>query len=470
MLGATRRPGATLVGPRPPSHGSTAERAPTRPVGTHATAMDAAAALPALPRGHTPNTRWLAPTWDELRASGTIDGLPPRPPGWLPAGPTEYGLVRQDDAALTRAIHGGVLTGGRLNAVLGFAEGPLARRLKVPGSTGGAPGAARIAALLHIAQPLWAPADGLPGPRHTPSSFGRGGERKGGRRRGVGVSGGPRGPANATPSAVAAAGPNAVALAWGSRHEPAALDALAAALAPAGSRLQEVGLLWVRADQLATLGLPADLPLPPLGASPDALVHHTAPAPTVDAALRKEREEGGGDSDGGQAGSDGPAARAPPPTTQTSSPSTWTEVVEIKSVCPFKEAPVRGRGRRVYEVRDPGPHTALPARAVAQLQLEMLAAGAGSGLMVSSSATRGARVWRLARDDEFLRRALADVVSPAYVAHVLYAMPVIPGAHAGGWDAVAGLAEAALGLARGAEEVGLVPPRGEPDAGRAFLD
>ena len=193
MLGATRRPGATLVGPRPPSHGSTAERAPTRPVGTHATAMDAAAALPALPRGHTPNTRWLAPTWDELRASGTIDGLPPRPPGWLPAGPTEYGLVRQDDAALTRAIHGGVLTGGRLNAVLGFAEGPLARRLKVPGSTGGAPGAARIAALLHIAQPLWAPADGLPGPRHTPSSFGRGGERKGGRRRGVGVSGGPRG-------------------------------------------------------------------------------------------------------------------------------------------------------------------------------------------------------------------------------------------------------------------------------------
>lgn len=94
------------------------------------------------------------------------------------------------------------------------------------------------------------------------------------------------------------------------------------------------------------------------------------------------------------------------------------QVIEIKNVCPFREAPTSAhnhRGRNGYHkpggyiVADPGPPAAFPPQHVPQLQLEMLAAGCGSGLLAVQSATRGVAVWRLYRDDSYIAELLRQV-------------------------------------------------------------
>ena len=112
-------------------------------------------------------------------------------------------------------------------------------------------------------------------------------------------------------------------------------------------------------------------PLPPLGASPDGLI------------LR---------SDG------------------------TVEVLEVKCVSPFVAAAAAGsRGSGALEVRDVGPAEAVGPWLVPQLQLEMLAVGAEctSATLVSLSATRGATLFHVARDDsyiEWMLRILAAFV------------------------------------------------------------
>lgn len=122
---------------------------------------------------------------------------------------------------------------------------------------------------------------------------------------------------------------------------------------------------------------PWDGPLPPLGASPDGVAQWRAGDPW-----------------------------AP-------SPSGGAEVIEIKNVCPFRDAHPPGRGRgggsARFVVSDRGPPPCFPAQHVAQLQLEMLSAGCRSGLLAARSATRGTAVWRMQRDDEYLAELLRQV-------------------------------------------------------------
>jgi len=90
-------------------------------------------------------------------------------------------------------------------------------------------------------------------------------------------------------------------------------------------------------------------------------------------------------------------------------------VVEVKNSSPFRRAPDRP-GRFVVFDRD--PYDTPPAYHMPQLQMEMLAAGTQAGLLAMQSATRGVRVFRIERDDKYIRAMLA-LVSEFYVTYVL---------------------------------------------------
>ena len=75
------------------------------------------------------------------------------------------------------------------------------------------------------------------------------------------------------------------------------------------------------------------------------------------------------------------------------------EAVEVKCVCPFRAA---GGGR--IRVHDQGPKRArqFPCEHVPQVQCEMLCTGTQSCIYISMSATRGASIFRIHRDDAYL--------------------------------------------------------------------
>jgi hypothetical protein len=176
--------------------------------------------------------------------------------------------------------------------------------------------------------------------------------------------------------------------------------------------------------------------------------------------------------------------------------TTVQEVVEVKNVCPFREAafnPSAGGGKRRgaapsrrYALSDAGPHASLPAAHVPQLQLHMACSGTRSALLVVESATKGMAVWRMARDEAYLGAMLALLASfnarfgAGEGARVLLASasggaePLFP---ASGGDGGAATAHAAFlrrnaALARGAVMLDFIAaPCRPPDAdARPFLD
>ncbi|KAL0048901.1 hypothetical protein WJX82_001954 [Trebouxia sp. C0006] len=62
-----------------------------------------------------------------------------------------------------------------------------------------------------------------------------------------------------------------------------------------------------------------------------------------------------------------------------------------------REVASHGKAKRLYRLSDPGPYSRVPCHFVPQLQMEMLASGANSALVVSRSATKGVRVFRMQR-------------------------------------------------------------------------
>lgn len=93
------------------------------------------------------------------------------------------------------------------------------------------------------------------------------------------------------------------------------------------------------------------------------------------------------------------------------------EVVEVKNHSPFDVVTrkgvaggLKGRGAR-WVVSDSGPRRRVPIQYVAQLQIQMLAAGLTSALFVSRSSTLGTNVFRMWRDDEFCRLMVRCLVS-----------------------------------------------------------
>ena len=514
-------------------------------------------------RGSVPNTRWPVATltWEELRsnsgamASSSLSSLststpfvalPPRPTSSSSSSssplPVDPARVRQDDAALTSLLHRGVLTGGRVNAILGLADGGAgAARVGAPrGSRGGGGGSnnskgrrrrastpqrldPHSAAIEHLRQPRWDFAkEGLASPALAEEEEARQKSETTRKKK-------------RTPEEVARGGIVSVRMAWGNAAEAAALRSLARALrerreeheelfrglpkdpGPVSSSvaLEEVGMLLVSDEALAELlggggggGRSSNLeslPLPPLAASPDALIRHCTSSGSGTSGSSSSSSEGSSSSSGSAEEQKGNKRE-----------TSWLEPVEVKCVCPFRlvgrNSARRSGGRAFddggdnnnntnnnntghgnnngnttnnnnnsnpfarFELRDPGPRPLPPASAMPQLQLQMLACNSRSALLVSHSATRGGRVWRVARDDGFLRRLL-EVASRAFERHVVAgeepsssssSSSSSPGQHAAGVEAVLRLADAAVAIAASAKEVALLPAM-EVDLSRAFL-
>lgn len=96
------------------------------------------------------------------------------------------------------------------------------------------------------------------------------------------------------------------------------------------------------------------------------------------------------------------------------------EVVEVKNTCPFTVKSTRrsnGKMRRVYHVEDRGPRDGVLEMWVPQLQMEMLASNTSSALLVTRSATKGVRVFRMARDDGYIH-AMLEVLAFLYATYV----------------------------------------------------
>jgi len=109
--------------------------------------------------------------------------------------------------------------------------------------------------------------------------------------------------------------------------------------------------------------LPADLP--PIGASPDAIVRW---------------------------------------------PDGTIEPLEVKNHSPFSSAPgfARAAGAPTFEVCDPGPYDEVAVWHIPQLYLHMLCLGeaCSSALFMSCSATRGVNIFRLRRDSALMQDIL----------------------------------------------------------------
>jgi hypothetical protein len=209
--------------------------------------------------------------------------------------------------------------------------------------------------------------------------------------------------------AAAQTGPAGVCCAWGVAQEGAALAALLAAQ-PAAA-LAEVGLCMLDAAALPReWGFAAGGALPPIGASPDALLLRAAPGAGADfgGACLLQVFSAAAAADGAAAANGAAAAAAPP----------RREVVEVKNACAFSLAARRhGAGSCRFVVADRGPAERPDAAWVAQSQMHMLCTSSRSALLLHRSATRGLRAWRLPRDDELCRLMLA-VVSALYVGYV----------------------------------------------------
>lgn len=369
--------------------------------------------------GDAPNVLWRAISPEELRAHPRVLPLPPSSCVTL-AGPDTFWWVRQDDE-LWDELHDGVLTSRHLLSALGMRERRAAKllgfgnHLVTPDAIGHVwealsrpppPGrldrppetevrAAHATNLaLREAMREYARADGAVWPPRDSAA------KDAELRR--------------TAARMSQASLNQVRCAWGSAQEAAALAALLEAL-PRGATLEEIGLAILSPDNLPTAELRAAAlagELPPLGASPDAMIRPHAGAPL--------------------------------------------EAVEVKNVCPFFDLPDRprssrsgptiigsgptiigsgsgGANRGTNRVGPSGPvrrfgayprylpqeerrllppfklkapHESVPTMYVPQVQVEMLVTGARVATYVSASASQGLNLIRVARDDAYLTELL----------------------------------------------------------------
>ena len=316
----------------------------------------------ARPRGSVANVHWRAIPARALRSHPAYLGLPPSQSVCGDADLARAALFRQDTWRWD-ALHAGRLTGSRVAAVCGLLEASAAETLRIPKSLASHGRALRAA--MHLRERLDASLleavfrdeehdddeDAGEWRENDASPFAydwMGAPDTGGRRCGD---------------------PMAARLSWGKTQE--GIGMLAAVNHVRGS-VAELGLLCAETpgavDCLAEswpVKPRTTAPSPrrcPVGASPDGLIVY------ADGAL---------------------------------------DVLEVKSVAPF----VRGSGNATMELYDRGPHDNLASWIVPQVMLEIYAAGASGAILVSTSATRGAIIMRVPRDDAYIESMLGFVDS-----------------------------------------------------------
>lgn len=172
---------------------------------------------------------------------------------------------------------------------------------------------------------------------------------------------------------------------WGKVQEAASIYVLMK-LFP-DSVVSEIGMCRLDTNNIAELlkswGF-QDGDLPPLGASPDAMIEHYEDEDSSVLMKRLALKDKIGNNNNNK--------------------RKWKEIVEVKNTCPFF---INRAGE--YIISDRGPRSAVDPLWMPQLQLHMLCADTASGLLLSRSATMGVRVMRVHRDDEYLRLMLGCV-------------------------------------------------------------
>jgi hypothetical protein len=224
----------------------------------------------------------------------------------------------------------------------------------------------------------------------------------------------------------------AVRCAWGKVQEASTL--LEAARLFPSSKLYEVGLCMLNVDDLpADWGLSADS-LPSIGASPDALFLHPVADQSCNNNFTTPNSDGiEANQEVGKVGhllerlrfdESKPSSENDPNRFQSRMLGTngYWEPLEVKNSCPFTYANARKGGIRKFVLCDGGPRNKIEPTWVPQLQLQMLCSGTQSILLVSRSISRGLNIFRLRRDDEYVRLMLT-VVSQFYTKHVLPRRP-----------------------------------------------
>ena len=422
-------------------------------------------------RGHrVPNARWLAPPEAALRRHPRFVALPeeaPRASAGASASASAGGGEAEAEAEAEAASDGDG-DGGALRAALTrqhTAAWAASRARCLTGSS--------LAALCGLYEPRCGMDRALGLPKGALDRARLDGEAE--RLRGAALAGGGAAPARATSAAAAAravaafnaqledeaavpsgdskpargaaeleaallaarVGAGEVACRWGHAQEPAALLATLAALPEAA--VCEVGLLRVTVDAAAEVLGEARArkllaALPPLGASPDALLVFGGegggeaqllapplgpPPPTPPRRRRSAHRRRTVPPPPGQAAAVPTAATRAAATAAAAcralAASAHVHVLplELKSRSPFVASTegLRGgsnhAGYRVCGMRSETPRPSVAAYHIAQAQLEALAAGAPATIVGYHAARGGIELWRVARDDVFVAEALA---------------------------------------------------------------
>lgn len=379
-----------------------------------------------------PNVYYQAISFDFLRSTPAFQALPPTETICL-AGSPSYRYIRQDDSLWGR-LHTGMLTSSRISAALGLHEEKAATRLKL--SKQRTSHAHLLAAFHHLSEPPYIPdvnvhitpdaaykhnealrraSNSNTSYNHQGGQFGRGLPKTSSdelkntlisedvmlrKARGVGPQ-----------------GLDAVRCAWGKAQEGASLLALGRAFPR--SQVHEVGLCVLDAASLplAVSGGIDTSQLPLIGASPDALIIHSEKKTTDELPTWMNHSDGVAEL--AEALS---SAALSLPTIEYEHPDNnkglW-EVIEVKNTCPFMQLQMSKAPRR-YALADRGPRQEVEPLWIPQLQLHMLCSGAASALLVSRSATRGIRIFRVMRSERYQHLILSML-------HLLWVKHIVPG-------------------------------------------
>lgn len=350
------------------------------------------------PRGEEPNIAWRAITMEELRAHPSFVALPPAH-RVLPTSAADLRLFRQDSRQWW-ACHAGRISTSACASCLGVYEERSSSRLGVPPSLRGHGKAldahARLSepvlaeaqlSLLHpdcrsgwgedgmeeeeearerAAAAVWRPPVRVPHEASDDANRDDGSARflceyRPRKSRGRGS----RNPTSGGRASYQSVGQ--IRMAWGSVQEATSILAALNYFGARNATVEEAGLQPLEALSASER---AALPdgLPPIGASPDAIVRW---------------------------------------------PDGSVEPFEVKNHAPFannfrvRSDPSAPR----FEVRDPGPYDEIATWHVPQLYLHMLCLGATcqSALFMSASATKGVHIFRLRRNEQLMQRMLGFV-------------------------------------------------------------
>lgn len=326
-------------------------------------------------RGRSPNIGWRAITMEELRAHPAFVALPPAH-SVLPCNPAELRLFRQDSWQWWEC-HAGRISTSACASCLGVYEERSASVLGVPPSLRGHGKA--LDAHARLSSPALSDLSTL----HTANSdaelMAQQSAKAEHRARAVWRSSSANSPflcryvpGKATRSAAASGRPSygsvgQIRMAWGSEQEATSILAALNFFGAQNATVEEAGLQPLEALNAADLaGLPPGLP--PIGASPDAIVRW---------------------------------------------PDGSVEPFEVKNHAPFgsnfraRTDPTEPK----FMIRDPGPYDEVAVWHVPQLYLHMLCLGCScqSAVFMSASATKGVNIFRLRRNEELMRLMLKFV-------------------------------------------------------------